>query len=324
MGPCDIYAAANVPCAAAYSMVRRLSSTYTGPLYQVRSGSSSMNTGSGGTLKDIMTTSDGYADTATQDTFCSGTVCTVALLYDQSGNGNNLKAAPAGLTNGGSFAAMPDFESSATKGQITAGGHKVYSLYMNAREGYRLTAKGKNMPLGINDQGIYELVDGTHSGTACCWDFGNVTTDPTAYHTMNTIFFGTGFWDKGAGSGPWFMGDFEAGVWSGGSATTTGNTNTNDPSMSGVPFAFGSLKTTSMKYAIHVANLQTATALTTVYDGASPKQWDNQGGILLGIGADNSNNSFGTFFEGAITAGRPSDAADLAVFQNVKAVGYSK
>ena len=34
-GPCDIYASASMPCGAAYSMVRSLSSKYTGPLYQV-------------------------------------------------------------------------------------------------------------------------------------------------------------------------------------------------------------------------------------------------------------------------------------------------
>ena len=56
-----------------------------------------------------------------------------------------------------------------------------------------LSVKGKNVPLGTAAQGIYELADGTHSGTACCWDFGNVTTDPTQYGIMNTLFFGTGF-----------------------------------------------------------------------------------------------------------------------------------
>lgn len=44
-GPCDVYRDAGQPCVAAYSTVRRLSSTYTGPLYQVRSGSSEQNTG---------------------------------------------------------------------------------------------------------------------------------------------------------------------------------------------------------------------------------------------------------------------------------------
>ena len=44
---------------------------------------------------------------------------------------------------------------------------------------------------------------------------------------MNTLFFGTAFWGKGAGSGPWFMGDFEGGVWAGGSGERrTGNIRT--------------------------------------------------------------------------------------------------
>lgn len=321
-GPCDIYAAAKTPCAAAYSMVRALSKSYTGPLYQVRNGSSAMNTGTGGMTKDIGITADGFADSAVQDAFCNGSTCTISLLYDQSGNKNNLKVAPKGLSAGGTYAAMDDFESSATKGSLTVGGHKVYSLYMAAREGYRLTAKGAGMPLGDSDQGVYMLADGTHSGTACCWDFGNVTTDPTKYHTMNTLFLGTGFWGKGAGNGPWFLGDFEAGVWAGGSGDSSA-VNANNPTVK-VPFALGMLKTSSGKYAIRVADLQTATDLTTAYDGNSPKPWDNQGGILLGIGADNSNNSWGTFFEGAITAGRPSNDTDLAVMKNVQATGYGK
>jgi hypothetical protein len=46
------------------------------------------------------------------------------------------------------------------------------------------------------------------------------------------------------------------------------------------------------------------------------------GGIVLGIGGDNSNSSQGTFFEGAITAGRPADSTDAAVLKNVQAAGY--
>ena len=41
-GPCDIYATAGNACGAAYSTIRVLSKSYTGPLYQVRSGSSSL------------------------------------------------------------------------------------------------------------------------------------------------------------------------------------------------------------------------------------------------------------------------------------------
>jgi hypothetical protein len=287
-----------------------------------------MNTGSGGMTKDIPQTSDGFADTSVQDAFCSGSFCTFSVLYDQTGNGNDLKSAPAGLSNGGSYAAMPDFESNATKGTITISGHKVYTVYMNTREGYRtpLNFKAKGVPLGNTAQGIYELADGTHTGSACCWDFGSVSPDPTKYVTMNTLFFGNAtFWDKGAGSGPWFMGDFEGGVWAGGSSSSTGNTNSSNPSLK-VQFALGILHTPVGKYALRMADIKTATDLTTAYDGNIPsgKTWGNAGGIVLGVGGDNSNNSAGTFYEGAVTNGSPSNATDLAVMQNIQAAGYGK
>jgi len=38
----------------------------------------------------------------------------------------------------------------------------------------------------------------------------------------------------------------------------------------------------------------------------------------------NSNHSFGTLFEGAVTIGRPPDATDAAVLANVQAAGYGK
>jgi hypothetical protein len=51
---------------------------------------------------------------------------------------------------------------------------------------------------------------------------------------------------------------------------------------------------------------------------------DNLGGIVLGVGGDNSNNSWGTFFEGAITAGAPSADTDAAVLANVQATKYGQ
>jgi hypothetical protein len=204
-------------------------------------------------------------------------------------------------------------------------GHKVYALYMNAHEGYR-NNNGTGIPVGTASQGLYDVADGKRIGTACCWNFGNASKDncygPTG--SMNALYFGTGFWGKGAGSGPWFMGDFEAGVWSGGSGPSN-TTNANLPS-SNVDYAFGILKTsttTAPQYAIRVGNAQSG-GLTTAYDGQAPATWQMKGGIILGIGGDNSNSSLGTFFEGAMTTGRPSDATDAAILQNVQAAGYGK
>ena len=325
-GPCDIYAAASVPCGAAYSMVRALSKSYTGPLYQIRIGSSSTNTGTGGTLKDILMLPDGYADISGVDSSCSGMTCTVATLYDQSGNKNDLKRGSAGPSGNGTRSGNDDYEST-VKTSVTAGGHKVYVLYMNQYEGYRtpLNVKGTGLALNNADQGIYELADGTHFGTQCCWDFGSVSPDPNKYVTMNTLFFGKGFWGSGAGTtGPWFMGDFEGGVWAGGTNKTPGQ-NTMNPALA-VPFAMGVLHTPVGKYALRMADTATATDLTTAYDGAivDGKTWGNAGGIALGIGGDNSNNSYGTFYEGAMTKGSPSNATDLLILKNIQAVGYKK
>lgn len=330
-GPCDIYEAGGTPCVGAYSTVRRLLSTYTGPLYQVRSGSNAQNTGSGGETHDIGITADGFADAAAQDAVCQGTLCTISLIYDQTGRGNDLPVAKKGRSDGGATAAMDDFESVADDGPLTVGGHQVYSLYMEARQGYRMTRAGDGIPRGEEAQGLYMLADGTHYGTACCWDFGNVTSNPMEYHTMNTLFFGTAYWGRGAGSGPWFMADFEAGVWAGGSnpsdpgwgaLDTNAPPNMNNPSL-GVPFAIGFLKT-DRDYALRMADISTANSLTTAYEGPLPKPMENQGAIVIGVGGDNSNNSWGTFFEGAVVSGYPSAETEDAVMLNVKAAGYGQ
>jgi hypothetical protein len=330
-GPCDIYAEDGAPCVGAYSMVRRLLSTYDGPLYQVRSGSSAMNTGSGGQTHDIGQTPNGFADADAQDAVCANTTCTVSLLYDQSGRGNHLPVAKAGLSNGGEWADEDDFETIADEEEITVGGNRVYTLAMEQRQGYRMNRAGDGVPRGTAAQGIYMLADGTNYGTACCWDFGNVSVNPKEYHTMNTLFFGVAFWGKGEGNGPWFMADYEAGVWAGGTNpgdpgwgdlnSTNRQPNPANPSLR-VPFAIGFLKTDPQDWSLRMADLETATQLTTAYQGGLPKPMDNQGAIVLGVGGDNSNNSWGTFFEGAVTAGYPSDEAEDAVMQNVKAAGY--
>jgi hypothetical protein len=48
----------------------------------------------------------------------------------------------------------------------------------------------------------------------------------------------------------------------------------------------------------------------------------HKGGIVLGVGGDNSNNSMGTFYEGAIVAGYPKNETEAAVMKNIKDVGY--
>ena len=49
-----------------------------------------------------------------------------------------------------------------------------------------------------------------------------------------------------------------------------------------------------------------------------------QGAIILGIGGDNSDSAIGTFYEGVMTSGYSTDAADNALQANIASVGYGK
>jgi hypothetical protein len=334
MGPCDIYSAASpaTPCVAAYSTARSLRAAYTGPLYQLRKGAPDNNTGSGGMTQDIGQVG-GWVDVAAHEAFCGTTGnCTFSILYDQSGRMNNLTVAKGGCYEG--TAAEDDYESDAKRRKTTAaGGRSFYALYMDKHEGYRNTGTryptegpaGAGMPTGSQEQGVYMVAEGSGkrqgAGCCCCWNFGNGSRNncygPTGQ--MNALFLGIGYWGKGTGNGPWFMGDFEAGVWAGGSGMSNA-VNNMLPSMT-MNYAFGILKTRQNNYAIRTADATTGN-ITTAYDGNAPANWTMEGAIILGIGGDNSNSSDGTFLEGAITAGRPSDATDALVHTNVKAVGY--
>ena len=47
------------------------------------------------------------------------------------------------------------------------------------------------------------------------------------------------------------------------------------------------------------------------------------GGIVLGIGGDNSGGGVGSFYEGALVAGFASNATDAAVHANIVAARYN-
>ncbi|GAA0414379.1 hypothetical protein GCM10009530_78510 [Microbispora corallina] len=82
------------------------------------------------------------------------------------------------------------------------------------------------------------------------------------------------------------------------------------------------------RFAIKGANAQSG-GLYTLWDGNLPGGYSpmkKQGAIILGSGGDccanNTNLSAGTFYEGAIVAGYPSDATENAVQADVTAAGY--
>ena len=196
-----------------------------------------------------------------------------------------------------------DFESSATKGDVD--GRRPQGLLPVHERPRRLPDHDEGARTcrpAPRPRGSTSWQTAPAPGTACCWDFGNVTTDPTRYADMNTLFFGVAFWGKGAGHGPWFMADFEAGVWAGGSKVGDpgwGALNDAHPANNMQPVAEGALCHGHPQDArrasgrLRAADMQKATDLTTAYEGAMPKQMEQrQGAVVLGVGGDNSNNSW--------------------------------
>jgi non-reducing end alpha-L-arabinofuranosidase len=309
-GPCDIYAAGGTPCVAAHSTTRALYAAYDGPLYQVRRASDST------TLNITPVAPGGVADSAAQDTFCAGTTCVITEIYDQSPNGNNLTQAP-----GGGAVHTQDNLANATQAPVLVDGQKVYGVYIAAGDGYRDdTTTG--IATGDNPEGEYAIFDGSHYNGGCCFDYGNAETsnnDTGAGH-MEAIYFGNiKVWGYGSGNGPWVMADLENGLFSGQNARL----NAGDPSIT-FPFVTAMVKGGANQWAIRTGDSTTG-ALTTDYSGPRPAGYNpmhKEGAIILGIGGDNSNGSAGTFYEGVMTSGYPTDATEDAVQANIVAAGY--
>ena len=310
--PCDIYAAAGTPCVAAHSTTRALYAAYNGPLYQVKRASDATTT-----VIDTLA-AGGYANAATQNTFCAGTTCTITEIYDQSGKGNNLTVEGAGGNGGADVGAI------ANALPVTVGGHSVYGVYVSAGVGYRDDST-TSVPTGSAAQGAYMVTSGTHVNGRCCFDYGNAETsnDDTGNGHMDAINFGTECWfSPCTGSGPWVQADLENGLFAGGNGSDTGNAG------NASTFVTALLKNNgTTTYAIKDGNAQSG-SLTTEYSGALPDiggytPMDTEGAIVLGTGGDDSNGSDGSFFEGVITAGYPTDAADNAVQANIVSVGYT-
>lgn len=310
-GPCDIYASGGTPCVAAHSTTRALYSAYADALYQVKRSSD------GATGDVVALSAGGLANAASQDEFCTGTTCYISIIYDQSGYKNHLTQAPAGGAASG-----PDALANAVSAPITLKGKKVYGVYVSPGVGYRNDA-AVGTATGDESEGIYAVLDGTHYNNECCFDYGNAetsNTDTGAGH-MEAIYFGDcSFWGSGAGSGPWIMADMENGLFSG---SNTGE-NAADLSITS-RFVTAMIKGEPDKWEIRGGNAASG-LLSTYFSGVRPAGYNpmsKEGAIILGIGGDNSKSAEGTFYEGAMTSGYPSDATDALVQANIVAAGYA-
>jgi hypothetical protein len=313
--PCDIYGAGGTPCVAAHSTTRALFASYTGALYQVRRSSDN-------TTRDIgVLGRGGAADAAAQDSFCAGTNCVITVIYDQSGRGNHLAYQGPGGAGGADTAAA------ATRESVSVSGSKAYSLYINAGNSYWRDGSVSGIPTGSAPEGVYMVTSGTHVNSGCCFDYGNSETTRRAdgAGAMDAIYFGTSCWFGGcSGTGPWVQADLEYGLYPGGSSSW----NPNQRAFAN-KFVTATLKNNgTSRFAIKGSNAQSG-GLTTLWDGSLPPGYSpmrKQGAIVLGSGGDccatNTNQSAGTFYEGAMVSGYPSDATENAVQANIVAAGY--
>ncbi len=311
--PCDIYAAGGTPCVAAHSTTRALYAAYNGPLYQVRRSSDS-------TTRDIgVQGAGGYVNAASQDSFCAGTTCLITIIYDQSGRNNRLTQAPPGTWKGPEPGGW-DSLANATAAPITINGNKAYGVYISPGTGYRNDSTN-GIATGDQPEGIYTVVDGVHYNNWCCFDYGNAQTTNSADSAaiMECVYFGADKqWGWGSGNGPWIMGDLEFGLWSGVNAGYN-----NIPSINN-RFVTAIVKGEPNHWAIRGGSAQSG-GLSTMFNGVRPNGYNpmkKQGAILLGIGGDNSVSGAGTFYEGVMTSGYPSDATENAVQANITAAGY--
>ena len=308
--PCDIYGTAGTPCVAAHSTVRALYGTYNGSLYQVKRASDGATTNIG------LLTAGGYANASAQDSFCANTSCVTTVIYDQSPRHNDLTIEGPGTAGGqdvgANSAALP----------LTAGGHKVYGVDIAGQTGYRHYV-GAGVAVNGQPEGMYMVASGTHVNSGCCFDYGNVEAQiaDTGNGHMDAVNLGTTcYFGPCSGSGPWVAGDLENGLFQGNGSNIANRGNS-------TALVTALLKNNGQTtFALKGGNSQSG-GLTTWYNGILPSPgyspMHQEGSIVLGTGGDNSNASIGSFFEGVMTAGYPTDAADNSVQANIVSVGYS-
>jgi hypothetical protein len=329
---CDIYAYNGMPCTAAYSMDRALYTYYDGPLYQVTRASDGMTQNIG------LLAAGGYVNAAAQDSFCANTGCTVTKIYDQSPEWNDLTiGGPGGSTcssaPGYSCSGQADHGADASLVPVTVDGSakiEAYGLDITGAVGYADDAT-RGVAVGDQPEGTYMVASGTHVNGQCCMDFGNAETsrDDDGNGRMDAVRIGSGAGIPGTcwftpcnGSGPWVGVDMENGTFLGANGSYLGNTPVPDDFVTAMAKNDG-----QSTYAIETGNAQ-AGGLTTQWSGTLPDlggymPMQKEGGIVLGTGGDNSNAGVGTWFEGVMTAGYPSSAADAAVQANIVAAGYA-
>ncbi|KAK3054354.1 Alpha-L-arabinofuranosidase [Extremus antarcticus] len=265
----------------------------------------------------------GVAHSAVQDAFCASTSCVISVVYDQSGRGNDLTPAPPGGAASGAGSNGFDLPADAAAAPVTLDGRKVYGVFIAPGMGYR-NDNANGIATADEAEGMYAIFDGTHYNDRCCFDYGNAETnnDDNGNGHMEAIYFGNNTASgTGLGDGPWIMADLENGLFSG------RNPAENAVESVGFRFVTAVVKGMPNRWAVRGGDAQGG-GLKTYYSGVRPDKggynpMSKEGAIVLGIGGDNSNGAQGTFYEGCMTRGYPTDRTENRVQGEIVGARYA-
>jgi peptidoglycan hydrolase-like protein with peptidoglycan-binding domain len=289
-GPCDILAAAGTPCVAAHSVTRLMWSGYSGPLFQIERTSDSSTTNIG------FITSTGIVNTSQISSFCMATTCNYSIIYDQmhsAASGNNLPQAIVADQAPVSLITLPS-------------GLSLPHVLTVSGEFYRNRSSTIGIPTGNSSITEY-YVRTNQTYSACCGDYGDMESsvaDNGVGHMFALAY--TSYNNSGSSNPPQFGIDRENGILS---------------ITAGTPYIFSLFakhSQTSSTTAIELGNAQSG-GLSTIYAGADPVAFDNEGGLSLGEGGDGSGSPT-DFFEGVVVAGATASTTDALLQANI--VGF--
>src|SRR5258708_321245 len=243
-----------------------------------------------------------------------------------------LKRVPAALAGipglmAGTLMDLPATSSEMTKQRpchIYAAGHApCVAAHTTARSLYAKDSSPSGVAVNGRPEGLDMVSSGPHLNSGCCFDYGNAetsSTDTGAGH-MDALNVSRDLeWPNCHNeSGPGVGADLENGIfhWNQRSCNPAAN-------FSGAPRPFISawLKNDGRtRFALKWGDARSG-GLNTVYSGALPQGYapmHQEGAIILGIRGDNSHASAGSFFEGVMTSGFPTDNAQNAIQSNMVA-----
>jgi non-reducing end alpha-L-arabinofuranosidase len=357
--PCDIYARAGTPCVAAFSSTRALFANYDGPLYEVERASDGATVKIGvlrrggyadAAAQDAFCARTScvvekiYDQTADHNNLVPQAP-TTAIYSNTTYAHDPVSAGALPVRVGGHPVYGLKFQSGSPTGlpcptsATCAGNHG--EAYNNGN------VRARGVAVSGQAESMYGVFGGAYTGSDCCFDFGNSEVKGTddGNGTMDALNFSRDCWDAcGPDKGPWIEADLENGMFMTGMPTKSPGSVTaliggsfesgdgfccaataNNRAMR-YPFVTGMLDNPGSKtFAIKGANA-TAGALGTFYDGPTPpgkgySPMRQEGAIILGSGGDQGTTD-GEFFEGAMTRGVPSKAAEAAVQAEIVGVRY--